>query len=310
MRARSPALVVPVHVRAPDRPTYARVVRGRGRPGDTIGSALLSEGQAQLYAWCRERIRRRRATFTVREAGAELRMSPGRVSHNLRRLRSCDLIAMPRVRGRWQRTRIWIPRQAAVLASRRRRASLFSTGKDSLSTSFGGFLSREGLARAWAATGRRARAAPPPGRRSAAAGHGPPPGGKDPRLGPPRKLYDRCPGCGSRRPLSVWRSSLSARRLEGRWRGWCRRCNREVIADVSIELPWTEPARPRPSPPTLSTDPEVRARRRAIAARMAAAGELPDELRPYLVDEPLRDSNVAPAGDDVDLSTRDSQGSG
>jgi hypothetical protein len=284
---RSSALVVPVRILAPQPFVGMRRSRRARDPEDVV---RLSRGQAELLLYCRIRARRRAAQFTVAEAAGHLRSNPSQVSRGLDRLASFSLVGRQSVVGRGHRTRVWLPKKAARLraweAIKKRRAasaSSFWARNVALSTPFGGFISREGLAAAWA-DGRPRLKRKPPG--SALA---PPQGGRAVRAGadPPKLLYGRCSRDGRVVRLTRFSYAVRSTSLSGEWRGVCRRHGELVVLPVSID--WTASsteqrmaaigaARERQA----AADPETQARRWTMAQRLYQEGRISrDQLEGY-----------------------------
>lgn len=246
------------------------------------GTRYLSSGQRATLTLVRLRLRRGPATLDelARLTGTGSR---GRLWQRLDRLRSLGLIgfraASPgRIRatpcerhgatpdrcrhspGRGHgRLLVWIPRAARRLGPRPRWRN------DSVSTPFGGFLTREGLAAATT----RGGGPPGSGGRGALAG---------PRRGPPRVLYGRCPA-GHRCRLGRRSLTGSELALVAAFRGSCRRCGRRVAELVTIR--WQPPAA-RPLSPAELEDPAVLEDRRRRAAELVADPATPWRLRVQL----------------------------
>ena len=166
----------------------------------------LSRGQRSLLFWIESRMAKGHHTFTLDIAAAAVGVDRSTVSRALDRLASLSLIGRRSTRGRFGRTLVWRVGKSRALAERAARsASPERTGNVATSTPFGGYLSREALASA-AGDGRRAF-------------------GSARRLAPPRLLYARCPA-GHRVRLTRWqlRRSPDGSRVDGTWKGWCRRC--------------------------------------------------------------------------------------
>lgn len=178
----------------------------------------LSRGQRSLLFWIESRMAKGHHTFTLDIAAAAVCVDRSTVSRALDRLASLNLIGRRSTRGRLGRTVVWRIGKARALADRARSALPESTGNVATSTPFGGYLSRERLA-ANAADARNGV-------------------GSARRLSPPRLLYARCPA-GHRVRLSRWqlRRSADGSRVDGTWKGWCRRCAAFHSESVSITVP-------------------------------------------------------------------------
>lgn len=211
---------------------------------------------------------RTRGRRTLEEMGRTLGVtSRGQVSRELRRLRQLELIGYRTRKGRDGWHALWITRSAARLRPLRR--AVRGTN-DSLSTPFGGFISRSGVESA-----ERSRRHPPDGGLNAAA--------VGPRRGhdPPRVLYARCPaGHTARIPRGPWTRAVGGRLLRAEWTGVCRRCGDRPIREV-LELELL-PLPQRPLSAAEQADPELLERRRAAARAAIADGSLPLEVRERL----------------------------
>lgn len=203
--------------------------------------------------------------------------SRGQVSRELRRLRQLELIGYIARKGRNGQHFIWIP-----TASRKLRAALsdkrLPRPNDSLSTPFGGFVSRIGVERAELSRRR------PPGAGGPAARDGPRRG-----RNPPRVLYARCPiGHTARLPRGPWTRARGGQLLRAEWNGICRQCGDRPVREI-LELELIPiPARPR-SAEELA-DPAVLERRRRLALEALADPSTPlevaERLRRDYLDEP------------------------
>lgn len=179
----------------------------------------LSRGQRSLLFWIESRMAKGHHTFTLDIAAAAVGVDRSTVSRALDRLASLSLIGRRSTRGRLGRTLVWRVGKSRALAERAARsASPERTGNVATSTPFGGYLSRERLA-AVAADGRGGS-------------------GSARRLAPPRLLYARCPA-GHRVRLTRWqlRRSPDGSRVDGTWKGWCRRCAGFHAEQLTIALP-------------------------------------------------------------------------
>lgn len=236
----------------------------------------LSSGQRSLLFWIEARIAKGHHEFTIDQAAAAVGLDRSNISRGLDRLASLSLIGRHSRPGRGRRTRVWRIGRTRVLAERARPQA---TGNVATSTPYGGYLSREGLSVGSGAvrSGREAAR----------------------RLAPPRLVYDRCPA-GHRVRLARWlaRTSPDGSRLDGSWKGWCRRCGAPHAVRLSLEL--------RTDPRESLSD---RRRSRVVAlaegridrdtfreaeaadqerARIASAGRVADGLGPVV------DSRAAP----------------
>lgn len=177
----------------------------------------LSRGQRSLLFWIEARMARGHHTFTLDQAAEAVGVDRSTISRALDRLASLSLIGRRSRPGRGKRTVVWRIGRTRALAERARPPAE-PTGNVATSTPYGGYLSREGL-----------KAASGDGRRGA---------GSARRLAPPRLLYARCPD-GHRVRLSRWilRASPDGHRMDGTWRGWCRRCRAWTAEQLTLELP-------------------------------------------------------------------------
>lgn len=183
-----------------------------------------------------------RHTATVTELGLALGCGRGSASKILRRLRSLSLIGAPRPnRGRRGGFTFWMPRPGSVRADAARRRQRWPTfANDSTPTPFGGYLTREGMRRAWRAAG---------GDRS-----GDPPAAAGPRRGPlagprargrpwpPRYVDLACPLDGGRIRLVRSGSRVAASGdLAAAYAAPCPRCRRPVAVSVVLVRPDSGP---------------------------------------------------------------------
>lgn len=175
----------------------------------------LSRGQRSLLFWCEGRMAKGHHAFTLDQAAAAIGVDRSTVSRALDRLASLSLIGRRSRPGRGHRTVVWRIGRARALAERARPPG--ATGNVATSTPFGGYLSREALI----------------------VGSGGVRSGRDAarRLAPPRLLYARCPA-GHRVRLARWllRASPDGSRLDGTWKGWCRRCRAAVDTALSLTV--------------------------------------------------------------------------
>lgn len=180
----------------------------------------LSSGQRALLSWVLARMAKGHHTFTLDQAARAVGLDRSNVSRGLDRLASLALIGRRSTRGRNGITITWRTSRTAATAAKSARRD-WPTANVATSTPFGGYLSREGFARA---------AREPAVRRGSARR----------RLSPPRLLYGRCPA-GHRVRTARWtlRVDRDESGLHGSWRGWCRRCAQAVAH--ALELRW-EPA--------------------------------------------------------------------
>lgn len=217
----------------------------------------LSSGQRSLLFWLEARMAKGHHTFTLDVAAAAVGIDRSTVSRALDRLASLSLIGRRSTRGRLGRTVTWRIGQTRALAERAARAA--QPGRNvATSTPYGGYLSREALAE-----------------RSGAVRSG---AGSARRLAPPRLLYARCPA-GHRVRLSRWqlRRSPDGSRVDGTWKGWCRRCAAWHAEAISLEVPASgrgslaerRRARANAVAAGLMTVEEYRAEEAADAARSA-----------------------------------------
>lgn len=175
----------------------------------------LSSGQRSLLFWLEARMARGHHSFTLDVAAEAVGIDRSTVSRALDRLASLSLIGRRSTRGRLGRTVTWRIGQTRALAER---AAAQPMRNVATSTPYGGYLSREALAE-----------------RSGGVRSG---GESARRLAPPRLLYARCPA-GHRVRLSRWqlRRSPDGSRVDGTWKGWCRRCGAWHGESVTLEIP-------------------------------------------------------------------------
>ncbi len=248
--------------------------------------AYLSTRQRALLLYLAGTIKR--GDRTNAEIGRVLGVtSRGQVSRELRRLRQLNLIGYQKWIGCRGRHRIWIDRQAARLRTLRRARQ--QGRNDSLSTTFGGFISRKGL-------------------EATARGGGPPlaglPAARDGRrrgADPPHQLYATCPaGHSTRLGRRSWTRSADGAALRAVWTGVCRRCGgRPVREIVELRVPELEP---RPLSDAEMSSPGLLERRRQAAAELVADPSTPWTVRHQLRRDYLdrgsaaADSVAAPRG--------------
>jgi hypothetical protein len=177
----------------------------------------LSSGQRSLLFWLESRMAKGHHSFTLDLAAAAVGIDRSTVSRALDRLASLSLIGRRSTRGRLGRTVTWRIGRTRALAERASRAAQ-PVRNVATSTPYGGYLSREALAE-----------------RSGGVRSGV---GSARRLAPPRLLYARCPA-GHRVRLSRWqlRRSPDGSRVDGTWKGWCRRCGAWHAELVTLEVP-------------------------------------------------------------------------
>lgn len=236
-----------------------------GRRGSP--TAYLSSRQRALLLYLTRTVQR--GDRTLEEIGRVLGVtSRGQVSRELRRLRQLELIGYRSWRGSKGRHRIWMTRAAARLW--RRAATRRKGANDSLSTPFGGYLSRKGLEAA-------SRGGGGPLLAGLAAARDGPRRGKD----PPRQLYGTCPAGHSTR-LGRWSwTRLPAGAVLAHWRGSCRRCGGRQVEEI-LELQ-VAPEHPRQPSPDELQDAGLFERRRRAALEIDA-----DPTTPWLVRQQLR----------------------
>lgn len=182
--------------------------------------------------------RGRRARLTTRRLAAVAGYAhPGNVTRALDRLASFGIVGRQAIRGRAGEVRVWLPSRRALAL---RRAWV---GNVAASTPFGGFVTREGLARA--AAGARGGASAASRGRPMVAGDvleelggrpAPPPASLEGRRAlrrPPRVLYVRCPG-GHRTRICRSRYWSGFLELEAEYRGRCGRCGREALERIHL----------------------------------------------------------------------------
>lgn len=282
-----------------------------------------------------------RHRVTVTELGEAIGTGRGTASLILRRLRSLELVGGRHpTRGRVGGFTFWMPGKVSALRDRDRRAARWPSANDSTPTSYGGYLSREGMRRAWrTASGSPPGSARPPGGGSAAAS----PRARG-RPWPPRYTDEPCPHDGHRVRLVLGRyRATSAGDLAAVWSARCPRCRRAIAAALvlaieprgSVERIGDVAARIMPAAGSISPGGQVivrpvdpapdsyagavaarDSRRARIAAELAAAGDLPadmvDELRvahlgwtrPALAVPPIRPAVSAPSTELDDLTAR------
>lgn len=200
----------------------------------------LSRGQRSLLFWIEARMAKGHHTFTIDQAADAVGLDRSNVSRGLDRLASLSLIGRRSRRGRGHRTVVWRIGRTRALAERAA-GPPSPTGNVATSTPYGGYLSPEALANG--SGGGRG------GLRSAR------------RLTPPRLLYARCPA-GHRVRLDRWqlRRSPDGSRVDGTWRGWCRRCGSWTSTQLTLEAP--------------RDDRASQAERRRARANAVAAGRM------------------------------------
>lgn len=237
-------------------------LRRRGSP-----TAYLSTQQRVVLLYVARTTRR--GDRTLEEISRVVGItSRGQVSRELRRLRQLELIGFKAWRGPKGRHRLWLPRGAARL--RRALAErAHQVRNDSLSTPFGGFISRKGVESA------ADRGGGPllPGRAAARDG---------PRRGhePPRQLYATCPaGHSTRLGRRSWRT-VPGVALRAVWTGTCRRCGGRPVEEV-VEVRLNLPTSDRPLSTAELADPALLERRRAMAAAFERDGLAPRQVVAY-----------------------------
>jgi hypothetical protein len=238
-------------------------LRWRGSP-----TAYLSTQQRVLLLYLARTTKR--GDRTLEEIGRVLGItSRGQVSRELRRLRHLELIGYRAWRGSRGRHRIWLGRGAARLRRAARERAQHGAN-DSLSTPFGGFISRQGLE----AAARRSGSPLLAGR--AAARDGPRRGGD-----PPRQLYATCPaGHSTRLGRRSWTRAPGVGTLRAVWTGICRRCDgRPVQETLELEV---RPPEPRPPSPAELADPGLLEQRRRLAAELVDDPATPWPVRAQL----------------------------
>lgn len=198
----------------------------------------LTPAQFALTVFVRGRIAHRRTAFTLEQASLALGVDRSTALRGLRRLRMLGLIGVRSTRGRLGSHYVWpLSQAAAQREDRKRRAHglvpTAETGNVAPSTPFGGFCTREGVLAGW--------------RRFGSGRHPPSPsaegGGGARRAGQlPRRLYAACPSDGARRlvTLTRWHVRRAAGMVSARWVGRCRRCDRLIDAEVTLEIPTAE----------------------------------------------------------------------
>lgn len=181
-------------------------------------SYWLSSGQRSLLFWIESRMAKGHHTFTLDQAALAVGLDRSNISRGLDRLASLNLLGRKSRPGRGKRTVVWRIGQTRALADRARWASTNPARNVATSTPFGGYLSREALAVIGSNAGRGVLSAR--------------------RLSPPRLLYARCPA-GHRVRLARWtlRRWPDGSRIDGSWKGWCRRCAAFHSVQMSLELP-------------------------------------------------------------------------
>lgn len=192
-----------------------------------------------------------RHRWTVRGCAEALGCSPSSVSRAVSRLRSLSLLGSRRpARGRLGHVLSWVPSPAAAARDRAGRRVRWPTraglsGNVATLTSYAGYISREGLRRAF----RAASAGSPPGAR-------PPRGGPAPdarvrargRPWPPPHVDERCPSTGRRERLPLRLRVVASPDEALVYAGRGARCRAWHAAAVVLARPGTGPGRPSPAP--------------------------------------------------------------
>lgn len=196
--------------------------------------------RAALF-WMRGQLGHGRHRWKVVDMATALECSPGTASKLLSKLRSLSLIGAYRpVRGRVGGVHTWLPGRASGLREAAARRVRWPTrSNDSTLTTFGGYLSREGLQTAWTAM----RGGRPPG------SAGPPPrgaAGLSPRARgrpwPPTYVDEPCPSRrGVRGRLGLVATDRSGPDAALVYGGRCPRCRRAHVAALVLAAP--EPSR-------------------------------------------------------------------
>lgn len=261
---RSPALVWEVVNGAGERCRLSGIQRG-------VLSYAASQAAAGRHRW------------TVRGCAEALGCAPSSVSRAVVRLRSLSLLGAYRpVRGRLGHVLAWLPSPAAAARDRQERSVRWPTraglrGNVATLTSYAGYLSREGLRRAWwtGGGGRTPGARPPhrgpaPARAVRARG----------RPWPPPHVDEACPSTGRRErlPLRLRVAASPDEALVFAGRG--SHCGRaHAAAVVLVAAPPAGPSRVGPTPPPEG--PAATPARAAIASAVAplVAEPVADRLR-------------------------------
>lgn len=249
----------------------------------------LSSLQRAALLWIRGQVGRGHHHWKVVDLARALDCGRGTASKILRRLRSLSLIGAHRaVRGRVGGIHVWLPTKASALREAAARGVRWPTrSNDSTLTTFGGFLSREGLKTAWSAM----RGGRPPG------SAGPPPrgaAGLSPRARgrpwPPTYVDEPCPSRrGARGRLGILAIDRSGPDVALVYGGRCPRCRRVHLAPLVLVAPRPSRGLERavlriepgsPTPVLVEAEPPT-----PTAAQVAAARDLVNRVDRRQADE-------------------------
>lgn len=243
--------------------------------------ARLSGIQRSVLSYAASQHAAGRHRWTVRGCAAALGCAPSSVSRAVVRLRSLSLIGARRpVRGRLGHVLSWAPSPVAAARDRSARRVRWPTlagpcRNVATLTTFGGYLSREGLGRAY----RSAGSGSPPGAR--------PPGGGPARPGsvrargrawPPSHVDEACPLTGRRERLPLRLRAVSGPDEALVFAGRGARCGADHVASVVLVSGGAGPGVPSPAPgrpggfvPVVPVVPLVPVARTPARAAVAAA---------------------------------------
>ena len=249
-------------------------------------TAYLSSQQRVVLLYLSRSTKRGRRT--LEEMTKTLGMtSRGQLSRELRRLRQLELIGYSTRLGAHGSHRLWLTRAAARMrAIRHARAR----GNDSTSTTFGGFLSLDGLRKAELARRR------PPARAGAAARDGPRRGRR-----PPNVVLARCPlGHPTRLGRRSSEVAPSGQLVRAVFTGICRRCGDRPVSEI-FEMAVVAPP-PRPLSAAELADPALLEARIRQAALFAQEGHRVDQrtIRFYTAKGAANDETADPSDRDHD----------
>ena len=209
--------------------------------------------------WITSQVGHHRHEWRIRDMAIGIDCSPGTASKVYRRLRSLSLIAGPHpARGRTGHATTWLPGKRAQERDARDRLARWPTrGKDSTLTTFGGFLSREGLSRSWSTMIGSPPSARPPGGWAALPAS---PRARR-RPWPPAYVDEVCPQTGRRARLRLAASGRSGPDVGAVWAGVCPRCRRAHVVSMTFVRPDPEsvrrPGDPHPTPSQRRQAPEL-----------------------------------------------------
>lgn len=192
--------------------------------------------RAALF-WIRSQVSHGRHRWKIVDLARALECGRGTASKLLAKLRALSLIGAEKpARGRVGGVLVWLPgRASAAREAAARRVRWPSRSNDSTLTTFGGYLSREGLQTAWTAMrgGRPPGSAGPP-QRGAAGPRSPRAKG---RAWPPAYVDEPCPRGGRRGRLGLVAVEPAGRDAALVFGGRCPRCRGAHVAALVLADP-------------------------------------------------------------------------